>query len=147
MSLTSFLTNEVTLYCFRKTECNPHSCVYVRRKVLRFNETYRKRPEQKLRANWIVLTLHDIHQYFYVTDTPYDTDFSTHDPHCFSKFCNREKRQVDPYRCQTGWTQKEIVRNWKDKDWFFKTYQNGRIEDVVRSFVVNLFLSFISVNK
>ena len=83
MRLTSVLTEEVTLYCFRQTECNLYSCVYVRRKVLRFNETHRKRSEQKLRANRIVLSLHDIHQYFYVTNTPYDTVFSTNERTAF----------------------------------------------------------------
>ena len=83
MRVTSLLTKSVaTLYFFEQTECN----------------LYRKQEmtEQKLRENFIVLSVHDIQRYFYVTDTPYDAVLSTHDSRCFSKLLIRKSSDLTP---------------------------------------------------
>ena len=83
MRVTSLLTKSVaTLYFFEQTECN----------------LYRKQEmtEQKLRENFIVLSVHDIQRYFYVTDTPYDAVLSTHDSQCFSKLLIGKSNDLTP---------------------------------------------------
>ena len=91
--------------------------------------------------------MHDIRQYFYVTESPYDTVLSTHDAHCFSKFVIEKSSNLTPTGVKLDELRKRLCEIERTRIDVFKTYHNDRIEDVVRPFVLNLFLRFISFNK
>lgn len=63
------------------------------------------------------------------------------------QICNREKQQVDTYSVKLDELRKRLCEIERTRIDVFKTYKNGRIEDVVRSIILNLFLRFISFNN
>lgn len=65
----------------------------------------------------------------------------------FRNFVIGKSEKLTPTGVKLDELRKRLCEIERTRIDFFKTYQNGRIEDVVRSFVLNLFLSFISVNK
>lgn len=63
------------------------------------------------------------------------------------EICNREKQQVDTYSVKLDELRKRLCEIERTRIDVFKTYKNGRIEDVVRSIILNLLLRFISFNN
>ena len=63
------------------------------------------------------------------------------------EICNREKQQVDTYSVKLDELRKRLCEIERTRIDVFKTYKNGRIEDVVKSIILNLLLRFISFNN